>query len=594
MKSRVIIISLGSHGELLPLLSIGQQLKARGIVVTVIASAHYSQIIARCSLNCELLPTGSSSPFADSGKSLLRSRYADLWQIKYGVDLNMRLFSMLREISDRNTMLLTVNRPYIWADLYAYMVLDVPAIRFDVEPTLGVTSQLPSSPTLERLAVRFQLAWASASRALGLPANGTTLDRLSRRVAQEIPILPLFPNGSAGVGNPSGEGPGFLPPPSIIPDTSADEAAGLPDSRRSIIFVAGTDGTIPGLDDQFFFVSCQICKLLDCNGYFLGGRPPRDMDTCRFRWMPFGPLHRLLARSQAIVHHGGMGTAAAAASAGVPQVVVSRAFAGPANASWLAQCGVGDILQPYEFTFDNVKAALLRCFDLNRDHASTRRNRLLASYNPGYLDGVCDALASALVPVFDGGHGPHDTSTKSSPRRWSIHNAADYPVLLLCGMPAVGKTTFSKWLAINRGFMHIDVERPYFLKRLGLSRLWRDIFTDKWKPSRCIQKLKDFDRPIVIDWPCVPRYIGVAEQMKGCGVEVWWMNGDVGAARAAFIARGTGDVALFDRQVLFITQMANSIRSLVGSNRVDVLDAAGNRADPRAICERILQERRPQ
>ncbi len=61
-------------------------------------------------------------------------------------------------------------------------------------------------------------------------------------------------------------------------------------------------------------------------------------------WQPYAPLGRLLPRSAALVHHGGIGTTAEALRAGVPQLVVPFAWDQFDNAARVVALGAGDSL----------------------------------------------------------------------------------------------------------------------------------------------------------------------------------------------------------------------------------------------------------
>jgi UDP:flavonoid glycosyltransferase YjiC (YdhE family) len=74
------------------------------------------------------------------------------------------------------------------------------------------------------------------------------------------------------------------------------------------------------------------------------------------------PLGRLLRRASALIHHGGIGTAAAALAAGVPQIVTPFAHDQPDNAARLVRLGVGETLAPRGAGAAKLAAALTRAF----------------------------------------------------------------------------------------------------------------------------------------------------------------------------------------------------------------------------------------
>ncbi|MGA7616099.1 MAG: glycosyltransferase [Thermoanaerobaculia bacterium] len=76
------------------------------------------------------------------------------------------------------------------------------------------------------------------------------------------------------------------------------------------------------------------------------------------RYEPFAPLHQLLPRAAALVHHGGIGTCASGLAAGAPQVVMPMAFDQLDNAARLERLGVGVRLSPRRFEPGRLSAAL--------------------------------------------------------------------------------------------------------------------------------------------------------------------------------------------------------------------------------------------
>jgi UDP:flavonoid glycosyltransferase YjiC (YdhE family) len=74
----------------------------------------------------------------------------------------------------------------------------------------------------------------------------------------------------------------------------------------------------------------------------------------------YAPLSRLLPRSAALVHHGGIGTLAQALAAGVPQLTMPMGFDQPDNTARLLRLGVADWIAPSQFTGERVAPLLDR------------------------------------------------------------------------------------------------------------------------------------------------------------------------------------------------------------------------------------------
>ncbi len=76
---------------------------------------------------------------------------------------------------------------------------------------------------------------------------------------------------------------------------------------------------------------------------------PASVMVCRY-----AELAWLLPRSEVLIHHGGIGTAAEAMRAGIPQLIMPMAFDQPDNAQRIKNLGLGDIMLPRRFTARNL------------------------------------------------------------------------------------------------------------------------------------------------------------------------------------------------------------------------------------------------
>ncbi len=120
-----------------------------------------------------------------------------------------------------------------------------------------------------------------------------------------------------------------------------------------IVFTRGSQSQ----GERAFFETCiEICRRSGHRGILLAprnGSIPDSLPDC-VRHYEFVPLSKVLPRSRAIVHHGGVGTAALALAAGTPQLVVPLFDDQPDNAARVQRLGVGFRLAPG--AFDAVKA----------------------------------------------------------------------------------------------------------------------------------------------------------------------------------------------------------------------------------------------
>ncbi|NIW76889.1 MAG: glycosyltransferase, partial [Gemmatimonadetes bacterium] len=69
-------------------------------------------------------------------------------------------------------------------------------------------------------------------------------------------------------------------------------------------------------------------------------------------------LARLLPRSLAVLHHGGIGTSARGLAAGIPQLVMPMGFDQPDNAVRLRRLNVAELIIPRHFSVRRVERVL--------------------------------------------------------------------------------------------------------------------------------------------------------------------------------------------------------------------------------------------
>jgi len=170
--------------------------------------------------------------------------------------------------------------------------------------------------------------------------------------------FPLWDEGS--LRNPSPELAQFL-------------AAGPP----PIVFTAGSAMLQA---QRFFQVSAEVCRISGRRGLFLTQFPrqlltPLPSGSCHYDYVPFSTV---LPQAAVLVHHGGIGTTAQALAAGIPQLVVPSTHDQPDNAMRVRRLGIGDFLLPRAYTPANVEKSLRRLMSADLRINCQRRARDLA------------------------------------------------------------------------------------------------------------------------------------------------------------------------------------------------------------------------
>ena len=146
-------------------------------------------------------------------------------------------------------------------------------------------------------------------------------------------------------------------------DPLDDEVVAFLDSGEPpIVFTPGS-AMLHGQD--FFAAAAEACTLLGRRGMLLtrfSEQVPRRLpaDVRHFSYVPFS---QLLPRAGALVHHGGIGTLSQGFAAGVPQLVMPMSFDQPDNAARLKRLGTGLAVERKRFAGRRVAAALSKLFD---------------------------------------------------------------------------------------------------------------------------------------------------------------------------------------------------------------------------------------
>ena len=175
------------------------------------------------------------------------------------------------------------------------------------------------------------------------------------------------------------------------PDPAAERF--LQEGPAPILF---TPGSANMWARTFFEAAAVACTKLGRRGLFVtpfaehvpAALPP---SIRRFDRLPFG---RVFPRCAALVHHGGIGTAAQGLAAGVPQLIMPMAHDQPDNAQRLKRLGVGDYLPPRQFKADAVadRLANLLQSEKTKQACAEIKARMAAQMPPEQVADLLDIL----------------------------------------------------------------------------------------------------------------------------------------------------------------------------------------------------------
>jgi rhamnosyltransferase subunit B len=434
-----LLATLGTDGDILPYAALGRALLRRGHRVTLVTSDKYAPLAAACGLEFVSLLDQSEIDAAlghpDFWHPLKGPRLAARWS----VDQLERHYRLLREVcGSGGPDVVLIASPGVLPARVLEEQGHVPLVSIVLQPWMIQSRHeppvMPAGLTLPRgmpLAVG-TLYWRAID-VVGALMIGRHLNRLRRglgmrpvrRVFQwwlsPRRVLGLFPAwygppqpdwppqvrlfGFAlfdGANSPSGRGQGEgearVQGDHAIEDESPTAALA---EGRPVVFTFGTGmAHAAGL-----FAACaQACRIVGRRGVFLtryGGQVPSPLPPW-VRHARFAPLTELLPRCAAIVHHGGVGTTAAALAAGVPQLLLPNGFDQFDNAARVRRLGAGDWLPsgPRRRMAAHIAAALARLLGSASVAESCRRAK-------GYAIADGDALVRAAEEVESSCDPPH-------------------------------------------------------------------------------------------------------------------------------------------------------------------------------------------
>ena len=365
MSLQVILVPVGTSGDVLPFIAIGLRLKSRGHHVAMVASGAHRETIET------------------AGLPLIESIDAEADAAALGHPAFWRPTRGFRRISER--VVVPSLRPQITAidALYepgntvvvgstlalgariACEKLEAPFVSIHLAPaairSLDATPHVANIrhfPRLPRSTKRL-LYWyfdqfiaepvlersVNQVRAeLGLPAVRRPLHEWLHSPTRVIGLFPSWfaapapdwPRQVRLTGFPLYDGPG----PQTLP---ADLVRFLEQGEPPVVFTAGTGMRHA---EHFFRAAVEGCATLALRGVLISasaGQLPAQTppSVIAFGHAPFGLL---LPRAKAIVHHGGIGTSAQALRAGIAQVVMPLAYDQTDNAARLERLGVAAVV----------------------------------------------------------------------------------------------------------------------------------------------------------------------------------------------------------------------------------------------------------
>ncbi|MET3822735.1 rhamnosyltransferase subunit B [Burkholderia sp. PvR073] len=355
--AKMIVTAIGSAGDVHPLLGVARALAMRGHDVVFCTHPPFEATVRRCGF--AFVPVGTAAEYeaAMANPALWdpRTSFRTLWQVIAPV-LRPH-YDALCALTDRDTVLVGT----LWAFSARFMQErhGTPYVSVQVSPSTLLSAHVP--PTHPRLTIpaRWPLPVKAAlmtlierqvlDRVCGPALNAVRRDLglaparrvLGRWLHSTDGVLCLFPDWFAPAQR---DWParllqsGFplfndVAAPDDDPALDAFLAAGEP----PVVFTAGSTRVDHA---AYARAVADAMRATGTRGILLS---PHDAapDGDRLLVRRFVPMRTLLPRCRALVHHGGIGTAALAFEAGIPQVVTPFAHDQFDNAQRVATSGAG-------------------------------------------------------------------------------------------------------------------------------------------------------------------------------------------------------------------------------------------------------------
>lgn len=365
----ILLLTLGSAGDVQPFIGLALALQNRGHRVSVATHGYFKTHIERAGL--EYIELGTSADYLASLDN------PDLWHPRKGFELMVKelilaflrpAYELIASRDPADTVL--VASGFMFAARAAHEKLGLPLATVHLQPASfwsvcqpNVMSGLVLPDWLPQAVKRFvvnAIEKMVLERAL-TPGTNKFLAELGLPPARRIyshwmhspqRVLGLFPDWFAPV---QADWPkqtrltGFINYNNDAGGTlGADIEAFMDSGDPPIVF---TPGTAMRHGQRFFEAGIGACQQLGRRGLLLTqhrAQVPSDLPEGIVH-ADYVPLGAILPRSLALVHHGGIGTLAQGLAAGTPQLVMPMAHDQPDNAARLERLGVGISLTPGKF-----------------------------------------------------------------------------------------------------------------------------------------------------------------------------------------------------------------------------------------------------
>jgi rhamnosyltransferase subunit B len=381
----VIIASTGTGGDIYPFLTLGQGLVARGHRVLLLVPAFHEAIVLAANLPCQTFGTH------DEWQALLND--PDFWDERQGWGVLWR--GLVPHLHAMRDIVQALPADQSCVVLAHPLMVAMAALARSVRPDLRIVcaclapANLCSSHDMLaagslRIPAWMPISWRQALWRLIHKAwiDPVTLPGLNAARRQNgLPTVQHFfehmftaPNATLGLFPawyacaqpdwPTSFAAGDFVGTALTGQAtlSPELAQFLADGAAPIVFTPGTGHQHAA---RYFATALQALQRLGRRGLFVTPHAAQVPDKlpATVMWQAHVPFSALLPRAAALVHHGGIGTTAAAFRAGTPQLIVPFAYDQFDNGLRAKRLGVADVLLSRRLSGRRMQQQLAQLLD---------------------------------------------------------------------------------------------------------------------------------------------------------------------------------------------------------------------------------------
>lgn len=364
---KFVLTPIGSAGDVFPFLGLALRLRERGHQVSMITNGHFQPVIESHGIAFDALGTDEQYRAAISNRDIFHPTRGFKTVISFVAQQRL-LLDLIRKQAGADGIVIAHTLAFAARLLQERGELKV--ISLLLQP--GVLRSVHDGPVMmgshgiTRLPRWTQRTiWWLADRLLVDPPVAAILDDLRaelslpkvRRFLKDwvhSPLLNigLFPDWYAPIQPdwPDKLRLSSFPLCDWVAQKPADaELLKLLEREKPIVFTPGS-GNMHA--HAFFEAAAEACRRTGKTGLLLTQHRehlPAQLPAGVYH-RDFAPLSQILPMCSGLVHHGGIGTTAAAIAAGIPQIIMPLSHDQPDNAARVVRLNLGARLHPRHFT----------------------------------------------------------------------------------------------------------------------------------------------------------------------------------------------------------------------------------------------------